>query len=349
MLLSLRDTFIVLLSLFWLLLLWRQFWQPTRTPPMASYNFSAKTPICHGRTTVLEFAAPSPSHYDTNLVPTILKVLDALDIVDARARSQRYARIAASLGLAFISPRSSYSRGRLRASQPASSMELSSEDEKPEHIMKSEPAIRTVPSPMRAQTPKRDVFRIKPILARHVSIQAEASGSTPPPERIIRSASRSSLSSAMHNFTSVNDESNGRFRSDVPSVRSPSPVPVAGDISSDDDSGHTFALPYIKRQPRPTPWFGSEGTARIVQPPILRNQHDVRIGDIFYHKTPTSVQLWLRKGSEDGHTWQAVPIGHRRLDDRCLSLTEKKLEPSWVCSEWCGKRITALKRQGLLE
>lgn len=99
---------------------------------------------------------------------------------------------------------------------------------------------------------------------------------------------------------------------------------------------------------------------------MLRNQHDVRIGDVFYHKTPTSVQLWLQKGGEDGHAWQAVLVGHRRLDGRYLSLTEKKLEPSWVCSEWCSKRIAAcrfdvvfivhavadratVKRQGLLE
>lgn len=74
---------------------------------------------------------------------------------------------------------------------------------------------------------------------------------------------------------------------------------------------------------------------------MLRNQHDVRVGDIFYHKTADSIQLWIWESDEGGLSWRAVRMGHPRSDGRHLSVTEKKLEPSWVCSEWCSKHISA--------
>lgn len=81
-----RDTFFMLLSALWLLLLllWRHSSNTPRPVPMSSYIFSAKTPLRPGKTTVLQFAAPSRDSH--SIVPTILRTLDALNVIETRAR-----------------------------------------------------------------------------------------------------------------------------------------------------------------------------------------------------------------------------------------------------------------------
>ncbi|KAJ8457605.1 hypothetical protein ONZ51_g11427 [Trametes cubensis] len=213
------------------------------------------------------------------------------------------------------------------------------------------------PSIRAPSVPRNSVLHITPIRPQQSVDRLKATSS---PARITRSASRSSIVTK----ASISNHN------DLPtsgSQRSCAALPVQEDIntSPSEDEGSstevrdlgsqlhcllmTIKLPYLRRSLKPhTAWFGSEGMYKISYPPTLRNQHDVRVGDVFRHKTPNSIQLWLRETTEGGARWRAVRIGLRRSDGRYLSVTEKKYEPSWVCSEWCNKRICALKNEGML-
>lgn len=54
--------------------------------PMTPYTFSARAPIRQGKTTYLQFAAPSPPHKHGVLPPTILQTLDTFNVVGRRTR-----------------------------------------------------------------------------------------------------------------------------------------------------------------------------------------------------------------------------------------------------------------------
>ncbi|KAI0827480.1 hypothetical protein BC628DRAFT_1418573 [Trametes gibbosa] len=112
-------------------------------------------------------------------------------------------------------------------------------------------------------------------------------------------------------------------------------------VSSISDESYEHPRNYTRQTKPHTAWFGSEGTAPITAPPPMGNQHDVRSGDLFCHKTPEVCQLWVWTSG----TWRPVNLGYQRPDGRCLSLTKKKKEPSWVGSEWCAKRMSAIKNQ----
>ncbi|OJT15387.1 hypothetical protein TRAPUB_8054 [Trametes pubescens] len=100
--------------------------------------------------------------------------------------------------------------------------------------------------------------------------------------------------------------------------------------------------PYFKRLKKPhTFWYRSEGRSPLAAPPLFQNQHEVQHGDVFWHKAADRYQMWMWDNDEAGGSWRSVPIGQEREDGRFLSLTESRLEPSWVAASWFGKRVNA--------
>ncbi|KAJ8463410.1 hypothetical protein ONZ51_g10283 [Trametes cubensis] len=84
-------------------------------------------------------------------------------------------------------------------------------------------------------------------------------------------------------------------------------------------------------EPVGTGWFQSQSDSPITAPPDFSTSPDVRVGDIFCHKTPTSCQMWLWvAGTGTPSYWGPIPLGHRRGDGRRLTLTKSMREPSWV-------------------
>ncbi|KAH9854809.1 hypothetical protein C2E23DRAFT_883373 [Lenzites betulinus] len=161
-------------------------------------------------------------------------------------------------------------------------------------------------------------FRIEPIRSTPSPSSSKKPITAASTTRITRSASKPSLSSI---------------------------TPVSGvSVEAQAEAIQLKPLHYTRQTKPHTAWFASESDDPIACPPTMDNQYDVRVGDVFCHKTPEMSQLWL--WVSDGSGWSAVRIGHVRADGRCLSITDVKGEPSWVGSDWFGKRLTAMKKKG---
>ncbi|KAJ8463966.1 hypothetical protein ONZ51_g9904 [Trametes cubensis] len=320
---SLRELLLLVLLMSWLSYLYRYFLQSPR-PSQPVYSFTARTPICQDGTTVLEFSAPSAPHGNRNVVPTILRTLDALDVVGA----------------------SGVASGRAQLPTQLASVNL--KEEKPVFHLKTEPRHRV--ASMRTPSVSRNtVLHIEPILHPQVGVDNIKTLPYILSARVTRSMSRSSLASAPE--ASVPDD-NGHGGGHPPAnmLHLASATANSNDRIFTEDDGVSTSLPYYKRELKPhTAWFGSKGTQKISQPPIMCNQHEVRVGDVFRHLAPDAVQLWLWEAAQGEARWRRVHCGFQREDGRYLSVTEKKKEPSWVCSEWCYKRISALKHEGLVD
>lgn len=253
--LSPRDVSILVLLALWSLLLWRHLSKPSRPSPMSPYNFSAKTPIRAGKATVLQFAAPSPAHYNDAILPTIVKTLDVLNIVEARRRYVNSTMCDALVPT--ISTRRSSTPDRYRVNEILESAAPMPRDEKPPlGILKSDPDSR-VPfarfspdlqtslgrlssplrsSPARPSPSRRSILHIEPIPQHHPSV-AQKSPSTSPPSgrRITRSGSRPATAPMVQSAASTRHELNSRSRSPFPPTREASTTSmVRGDCS---DSG----------------------------------------------------------------------------------------------------------------
>ncbi|OJT15121.1 Spindle pole body-associated protein sad1 [Trametes pubescens] len=290
--------------------------QGTSESAVVLWKAQELAPIHHGQTTILEFAAPSPRG-STLLPPTILATLDALNVVDARARP--------------FTPDFGTPETLRAASEPV-------RDEKPFGILKSEPGVRALP----VKTPStRSPFRIEPVRSHFGRDEmSQPPTSTPPARRITRLASRSSMSSVANDAARDAREDSLYPQSDGTPARSSSRVSFAtDDVSSDDDTRSESDLPYVKRNIKA--WFETQSAVKILSPPLLQNQLHIRVGDVFCHKTPRSIQFWLSEVRQGAQAWRAVRMGQERADGRYLSVSEKKLEPSWVCQEWCQKRMAA--------
>ncbi|KAI0648746.1 hypothetical protein C8Q79DRAFT_1007321 [Trametes meyenii] len=93
------------------------------------------------------------------------------------------------------------------------------------------------------------------------------------------------------------------------------------------------------QQERPyTAWFESAGDEPRVSPPNLTTRPDLELGDIFYHKSPVGIQLWvLYEVPDEGKQWKPVLLGHlREADGRRLGLTPSS-KPSWCTEAWYRK------------
>ncbi|KAJ8456370.1 hypothetical protein ONZ51_g12168 [Trametes cubensis] len=266
------------LILSWLLAIWHQLRKPPHLPRMASYTFSARAPIRHGKTTYLEFTAPSPPHTCEAVRPTILQALDTYNVVEARTDASNH-----NGGHAGDADQDAHPRER----------------KLPVTVLKTEQAPRP--------SSRSSVLRIVPILRTRTQNEPPA---TPVASRITRSVSKLSLKNVS-----------------LDSQLEPEPE---------------VDLPFIKRETKPhTAFFSSSGPRLLSSPPVLRNQDDVKMGDVFCHKTADSIQLWLRSYEGGNCVWRKVDIGYERNDGRRLSITKKLQNPSWVGTEWCGKRISA--------
>ncbi|KAI0648770.1 hypothetical protein C8Q79DRAFT_1007362 [Trametes meyenii] len=93
------------------------------------------------------------------------------------------------------------------------------------------------------------------------------------------------------------------------------------------------------QQERPyTAWFESSGDEPRASPPDLTTRPDLELGDIFYHKSPVGVQLWvLLVVPNEGRRWKPVLLGHlREGDSRRLGLTPSG-KPLWCTEAWYRK------------
>nr|VWO94136.1 Heterotrimeric G-protein beta subunit [Ganoderma boninense] len=73
-------------------------------------------------------------------------------------------------------------------------------------------------------------------------------------------------------------------------------------------------------EPAGTGWFESESESVIDAPPDFSASKDVRVGDVFCHRTPFICQLWLWVQPVDHilPDWEEVQVGYRHWDGRKL-------------------------------
>ncbi len=234
----------------------------------------------------------------------------------------------------------------------------------------AEPSIRTPasshvypPSYATKPKPKPNVLRIEPHLADPQHITGDSA------TRLTRSSStRSVVDPPTISGTSSSDVDDppptagpSRRNVDHPSAGPPSHDivtrrPVAGKAKLVRHLSFRVMLPvavltriayqqpkYDRQDKTHGGWAGSEGRGPIAAPPIFQNENDIRLGDVYHHQVPDDFQLWLRVLGEEGPYWLSVPAGYiRESDGRYLSVTQQKLEPSWITSiEWCNKCIRA--------
>ncbi|KAI0652980.1 hypothetical protein C8Q70DRAFT_1059737 [Cubamyces menziesii] len=300
------------LILSWLLAIWHQLRKPPHLPRMASYTFSARAPIRHGKTTYLEFTTPSPPHTCEAVRPTILQALDTYNVVEARTEYVHLRTL--DDRLTKSNSASNHNGGHAGdADQDAHPRER----KLPVTVLKTEQAPRP--------SSRSSVLRIVPILRMRTQNEPPA---TPVASRITRSVSKLSLKNVS-----------------LDSQLEPEPevdVRVFYVNGSRTVIKRKPQLPFIKRETKPhTAFFSSSGPRLLSSPPVLRNQDDVKMGDVFCHKTADSIQLWLRSYEGGNCVWRKVDIGYERNDGRRLSITKKLQNPSWVGTEWCGKHISA--------
>ncbi|CDO74269.1 hypothetical protein BN946_scf184646.g3 [Trametes cinnabarina] len=95
------------------------------------------------------------------------------------------------------------------------------------------------------------------------------------------------------------------------------------------------------QQERPyTAWFPSTSTEPLVSPPDLTSHDELRLGDIFWHKSPKGVQMWIwTETSEKGQFWKPVLLGHVRENDKRRLILTATDRPSWISDGWYRKNM----------
>ncbi|KAJ8457004.1 hypothetical protein ONZ51_g11789 [Trametes cubensis] len=244
---------------------------------------------------------------DTSVVVWKAEELDnALDVVDANGRSQLAKYTTSSAATAQL------------------------KEEQPCIRPKVESGLRA-PSIKAPSMSRNTVFHIEPLVRPHRDADTKKTISPASHSRSTRSVPPSSMpigSASNYNGFSDNVPSTDTSRSSSSRLAA-SPSESVSSQSTNVES----ELPYRKRELKPhTAWFGSEGSHSISAPPILYNQQDVRVGDVFCHKTPTSIQLWLREATERGPYWRA-PLS--------MSGGNSPFDPSRFVYEESPKRVPA--------
>lgn len=96
-----------------------------------------------------------------------------------------------------------------------------------------------------------------------------------------------------------------------------------------------------------TYWFETSSSKPIDSPPLLHRTCRLEVGDLFLHRSPGSVQIWLRMGDEEDDEedeWEEIEEGYERsVDGRRLTLTPTRQMPSWVGGDWGSRRVAARK------
>ena len=89
-----------------------------------------------------------------------------------------------------------------------------------------------------------------------------------------------------------------------------------------------------------TYWWATASETPIAEPPPdLRIRAEFNYGDLFMHRSPGKVQLWLSEQDQNGALhWKRVYIGYERADGRRLAFTEVKKELTWLEPQWFSKR-----------
>ncbi|KAI0695265.1 hypothetical protein C8T65DRAFT_744055 [Cerioporus squamosus] len=93
-----------------------------------------------------------------------------------------------------------------------------------------------------------------------------------------------------------------------------------------------------KEVPVMTHWWETQSDAPIQHPLDLTCRPELRVGDLFLHRTPHKPQMWLWTTSSEGTLeWKFVFKGHQREDGRRLALTTTKEHPTWLEAGWYAK------------
>ena len=98
-----------------------------------------------------------------------------------------------------------------------------------------------------------------------------------------------------------------------------------------------------------TAWFQTRSEDSVASPPAAVTGHrDLQDGDIYMHKMPNSLQLWLWELPVDGTSgcWKSITRCHQRMDGHCLHLTQKLHKPSWTSSEWALCKLREEEKRG---
>ncbi|CDO76816.1 hypothetical protein BN946_scf185033.g13 [Trametes cinnabarina] len=123
-----------------------------------------------------------------------------------------------------------------------------------------------------------------------------------------------------------------------PSTREPKPT----------GKGKAPSVYYDRQEKTYGHWAGTEGPSTISTPPVFENEEDIGLGDVFRHLSADDCQLWLRVLGKEGPYWRPVSLGYKREDSRCLTITEKHQEPSWVVHDWSVKRMREMPAQPMV-
>lgn len=85
-------------------------------------------------------------------------------------------------------------------------------------------------------------------------------------------------------------------------------------------------------------WWETSSDQPIACPLDLSHRKELQVGDIFLHRSPRKLQLWLWLAEGGGlPVWKPVHVGYRRTDGRTLTLTEVHQKPSWLDPDWFAK------------
>ncbi|CDO75812.1 hypothetical protein BN946_scf184951.g10 [Trametes cinnabarina] len=309
---SLREAIASLLLVALILYISRRSYRPSsrNAPRTTQYKFSASTGVHREKTTYLEFAAPSPPHFERHSRPAILKVFDYSNAVRSRP----------------IMRETDLARNRVTRNESISSLlSYASDSSTPNDAEQPSPSPLPphVYPPNYAAKSKARILHIEPVTnSDDGTIKA-----VPLTTHVTRSLSSRS-------FGNLEDLIAG------PSHHSEQRAAASG-------KGKARAV-YYDRQEKPHGyWAGSEGPTTIDAPPVFENEQDIKVGDVYRHLTPEDCQLWLRVLGDKGPCWRPVSLGYKREDGRCLTVTEKHQEPSWVVHDWSLKRLRANHASGL--
>ncbi|KAI9057620.1 hypothetical protein FKP32DRAFT_1681302 [Trametes sanguinea] len=94
-----------------------------------------------------------------------------------------------------------------------------------------------------------------------------------------------------------------------------------------------------KSHERPyTAWFETTSNEPRIAPLDLTGRSDFLLGDLFWHKSPRGVQLWIwTEAAGKGKHWEPILLGQtRESDGRKLTLSPTD-KPSWVTDAWYRK------------
>ncbi len=83
------------------------------------------------------------------------------------------------------------------------------------------------------------------------------------------------------------------------------------------------------------------------QPPNLTSRPDLAYGDVYINIVRGEMigqvnteQLWIWTEGADGHGfWKSASAGDVRNDGQRLTITPKRLNPSWVGLSWAVKQL----------